>query len=512
MSGGRYVPEIMDLIETCMKNKKIRLDSLQIRIVFYIALASMPFILTAVQSVLCRQNLFFGRPHNSDELCYWRVLYSFSECGFDFASTCGFLNCEAPVGPLGEHGLATLFSWWGILFGTVTEYSLFWWNLFILSVALAVFVAVNRPDTEKVVWVAALLAGNGVLIEQWHSHMMEIPCLAIILIYFSLQLAYERTHNKYLFILLAGCAVYASFMRICYIIIFFPTIMEMCMQKKNKKRSFVISMLIYIGFFCVIRKFEKMFMKSSQSFLTNVNVSNGIIAKVRLLCSNFEINIKRYFNLYSGTPVEVGQRYFQIILMLFLLLAAFLRVEDHKFKIKFQMKYFAQLIALGSLIFMIVVLYDVNDWRDVRTTMPYAAGVAIWFIANSIRKHEDRCLKLLFFICCFFTLFQFAPAKYMSNHPADRYILQNTDDDWIEQIPNENIIFCLYNSQLENSIQFQLYQKLPPKIGIQIATSLEDIREADQIDYLLTSEEIESIPYELINISEDYGYLYSKIR
>lgn len=484
------------------------------KLIVCILFSGLPFILTATQSLICRQNLFLGVPHNSDEFCYWRVLYSFSKCGFDFGSTCGYLNSEATIGPLGEHGLATLFAWGGsLLFGSVTENTLFLWNLAVLSIALLIFWIVIKPNINIALWVIALLIGNGVLLEQWYSHMMEIPCLAIIIVSITIQLSFEKRREPWLFVLGVICVTYASFMRICYIILLFPMLVAIWPTEKGKRLKWQISsFLIYILWFCSIRKISNLFMKQSESFLTNINHSENTFEKIALLLNNLILNLKNYFSLHSGTHIEIGQRYFQVCLFIILLISAFIKVENHKFSISIQRKYLSQAISLAGLIFMILLLYDVYSWRDVRTTMPYTTGVTIWYIVNNILEKNSKYLRVSLWCCYLITLFIFAPPRYCVNHPEDRFTRVKVDDKWIADLPNEKCILCLYNNNnLNSKNQFLLYQKLPPKMGVLIGRTTDKLESVNNIDYILTTEELVMENYKLWYTSEDYGLIYRRI-
>lgn len=481
--------------------------------VFYIFIMLMPFIITAVHSLFCNQNLFLGKPHNSDEFCYWRVLYSFSECGFDFASTCGYLNSEAPVGPLGEHGLSTLFAWGGaLLFGKVNEHTIFLWNLVTLSIALGMFCFIVKPDVVRAFWIIIFIFGNGVLVEQWYSHMMEVPCLAIILFYCALELEYERNRNKKVFYLALFVGAFASFMRICYIIILFPIIIRFAKETKAGKKLYIY-LAVYMICFVMIRITGNLFMKSSVSYLTSIK-NGSLPEKISSLLFNFRKNAGLYLSLNNGSAIEIGQRYFQIILAVVLIIAAITGRNEGE---KINPDYLTHAISLIGLIFMIMLLYDVESWRDVRTTMPYSVGVAIWFVVKSssgiTQLKSGKLLRIGLLCGTVFSLLIFAPAKYQANHPADRFTDTTVDDSWIKEIPDESEIFCLYKSNLSSNDQFNLFKNLPPHVGILFARKYEDIIiSQNTIKYILSADEIDAEHFSLMNTSKDYGLLYCSDR
>lgn len=480
----------------------------------YLAVALIPFWVTMIHSIISGMNLFIGKPHNSDEFCYWRVLYSFHECGFDFASTCGYLNCDARVGPLGEHGLATLFAW-GVgpfVLGGVNSHTLFLWNIIVLSFAIGAFFFIVKPNIWVSFWIVLLIAGNGVLCEQWYSHMMEMPCLAVIILYYAFQLKYEKTGKHLYFIIAALLCAYASYMRICYIILIVPMLIQVC--KNNKKKYNPFPLFMYFAVFLFIRSTQLLFMKSSDSFLSNVS-SMGLLEIVKAIISRFVHGIVNYFSLTNGENIEIGQRYYQLFLLVFLFVIALVKIENNQWKLTFRLDYFSTAVSLLGLLIMMMALYDIADWRDVRTTMPYAVGVTIWLIVRcygGMTSEElliSRYCKiaLLFGLSC--TTIIFAVPRYRINHPLDRWETRKYEIEWVDMIDNKSAIFCIYNAEISGDKQFQLYEALPPRVGIQIAKEYSDlISQADKLSYILTSCRIRLDGWEIIAENKDYGFIY----
>ena len=71
----------------------------------YMVTLLIPCLFLLLWYIIQGHSFLAAKPYYSDELGYWRVMYSFSRCGFDFGSGGGFAGYEAPVGPLGSHGL-----------------------------------------------------------------------------------------------------------------------------------------------------------------------------------------------------------------------------------------------------------------------------------------------------------------------------------------------------------------------------------------------------------------------
>ncbi len=462
----------------------------------YLLVVLTPVLMTTIHSFIVGHNLFLGRPHNSDEFCYWRVLYSFEKCGFDFASTCGLVGSDAKIGPLGEHGLATIFAWGpSIVIGPLGEHTLFIWNIIILSISLLVFVILVNPSFRTSLIVILLIVGNGVILEQWYSHMMELPCMAIIIIGISLTIKYNQTMQNRYFIFLIGIVAYASMMRICYIVLLLPALIDFC--KTKKIGAICLSIITYLLFFGGIRVFQQLYMKTSESFLSNMESGDGLT----LLLDNIKKNMTNYFSLNSGTPVEVGQRYFQVCLIILLIIVAIINSKNKS-------AYLAQAVSLSGLIFMMIVLYDVSDWRDVRTTMPLALGISIWFAYQMEEELISKLIKGVFILVSLFFLFRYAPYKYVENHPDDRYMEYSVDSEWMAQLSDEKYIICLYNTDIDNIAKFEMYKNIPAKVGILSTDDINKVAENNNIKYVLTAEHSLYSEEYLVNYSEDYGYLF----
>lgn len=480
------------------------------RVAVFLLLALFPFLLTAVHSACCRQNLFLGIPRNSDEFCYWRVLHSVSECGFDFASTCGILGREAPVGPLGEHGLSTLFAWAGVLPFGVGDHTLFLWNLAVLSLALALFALLAKPGVRTALWALLLVIGNGVVLEQWYSHMMELPCMAVVIAFFALSRAWERTGRRAFLLLALAVCVYASFMRICYAVLAFPLVLSLCLRPAQ--RPTLWPFLAYLAAFAALRQSTALFMKGSDSFLTGL-AGAGLRAKISLLAANFSSNFAAYFSFSNGSPVEVGQRWFQVALFAVLLAAAFL--ARRRGKPADALAFLSHALALAALAAMLMLLYTVSDWRDVRTTMPYALGLSLWFVAktsstaSALSRRTALALRGALLAAATASLFVFAPAKFRSNHPADRFAAPSVDDAWMADIPDEKATFCLFDARLDSPRLFALFKKLPPRVGILFAPKSRTLLEAvPKPDFVLSARDMDLPDLALWKTTADFGKLY----
>lgn len=474
-----------------------------INLIIGFVFCGFPFVFVLAHSIVSGGNLFLSKPHNSDEVCYWRVLYSFANNAFDFASTCGYVGREATVGPLGEHGLATLFSWSGLLlFKNMNEYSIFIYNIVLLSFGLSLVYFMIKPPLNRLISILVLIFCNGIVLEQWYSHMMELPCISIIIICIVFQIKFYEEKKKLWFLASLFVTIYLSYMRICYIVIFFPIIVALCIDKKF--RYWLLSLAAYLGLFSAIYVSGNIFMKKSESFLTDLSFETTD-NKIGLLMQNAQTNLRAYFDIAGSTGIEVAQRYFQVLLIVILIVSSIIHLKKREINRALLTLVYA--MSLFVLIWMMIILYDVSDYRDVRTTMPLTIGVGIWYILTSSKV--ERIFILIGCVACFFL---YIPEAMSSNHPQDRYVEYNVDLEWVNQIENKNTILCLYNIGFDDNLRFQLYKSLPPRIGVLEARNETDLLTDSKIRFIVTAYKDTEIPqqYILIAESKDYGFIYKR--
>lgn len=462
---------------------------------------SMPFLNTFIQSLIAKENLFLGRPHNSDEFCYWRVLYSFCENGFDFASTCGYVGTDAIIGPLGEHGISTLFAWVGILFrGSVNAHTIFLYNLISLSIALFVLYVLIRPNYLSCISIVLLILLNAVVEEQWYSHMMEIPCISVIIICLTIEIKYRQTEKNIWLLLGIIASVWASYMRICYILLFVPFLCDFWLKKSTQKKKKIISLILFLAVSAGIRFSQTIFMKNSVSFLTELSEDISAKAKIGLILHNSQINLLKYFSYHTGTMAEVGERYLQIVIIIVLIVLSVIKYREEK---KYALICLTNAFSMLVLITSMIVLYDISDWRDVRTTMPFTIGIMVWIVCS------DEKIKLSLVLVMSTLILQGYPAyeELSTNHPSDRFDKCEYNEQWMNSLKNDKNILCLYNANLDSKSMFSLYENIPSKIGILTALDIDDLNDLN-IMYVITTEELDNNKYKLLETSDRYGYIY----
>lgn len=193
----------------------------------YAAAMLIPCVYLLVWQLIQGHGFLTALPYYSDELGYWRIMFSIDNCGFGFGAGGGFAGNSAAIGPLGSHGLSPLLAWgWYALLFTWRENSLFAANFAMLTVSIGVFMFTVKPDTKRTLALSALLLLYAPLFLYINTAMMEVPCAAAIIVYTALYIRWRETRGRGVFAAALILGVYLGVLRICYVILLLPLLWE----------------------------------------------------------------------------------------------------------------------------------------------------------------------------------------------------------------------------------------------------------------------------------------------
>lgn len=386
--------------------------------VLWVLIILSPIIILLMQSAISRQNLFLGVPEWSDELDYWREMYSFSANGFSFGGSM-FFGYDAKLGPMGAHSITPIAAW-GPFFWlfrmNIGIHAIVWTNIFYLMLAWTIFVFLLKPDVIKSTAAALMAYFYPLTILYLHSSMLEIVCMAGIIIYFSLLYKYhiseKRTNLQFVLLLLIGS--WCTFLRPTYIVLLFPAIWMKNKFKINLKT--ILSMLAYVIAFGIFYKVYGMFCADYPGWITS-KLTNmvGIRNKLFFLGSNAKNNLIHYFSPKSADLCQVGLRYFYLTITVFTLIISFKKNNATSNEEKLTSKNYSDKISnnntnkiskkltinrmnlslfilMFGLWFMMIVLYDIIEWRDFRAFAPICFGVVLFFFTEERSKVNLRIL------------------------------------------------------------------------------------------------------------------------
>ena len=452
-----------------------------------IALILSPVLLLLIQSFILKTNLFKSVPVWSDELDYWREMFSFSNCGFNFGGSL-FVGHDAKIGPFGAHSFSPLAAW-GIFFpvfrSAFAPYAILWINLFMLCAAWFIFVYLIKPDIKitYVALISALIYPLNVLYT--HSSMIELPALAGIIVYFSILYKWEEEEDKgkwFVWLMIVG--IWCICVRITYIVILFPAIWKKTKFKFNLRS--ILAILAYFLGFLGFYKFYNLFCADYPGWVTEkISEVEGIKGKLSVIFYNGKDNLKNFFSPTSADSAQVGMRYFFFILLLFGIGAA---VRNAKIKSKVNLLYISLSVMMGGLLVMMLGLYDIKEWRDFRTFAPIVFGVFLFLVLGERNDLLNRIFLYSFMIfvsmMCFTSGVNFAKdkgvteVKDLSSYFAD---LETMDENGEPRTVGSDMI--------NNWCDVSIMNSLPAKLGYQIFYGDLTEDEVHKVDYCFVSRE-----------------------
>lgn len=464
-----------------------------LKLLIGIATAAIPLLLWYLWVRVSGCDILQSHPSISDELGYWRIMYSFSECGLDFGACGGFINSPARWGHFGSHGLSPFLAWgWYALLFPWTQASLVQANFIMLTAAMTVFVLLVHDNIADMIFSAAVLCGTSYIFLFLCSSMLEIPCAAAVIVFAALMIRWERTGKKLWLILAVVQAIYLTLLRYCYAVVAFPLVWELCGFRLNRKTAAaaaVYALVTFLAYF-VSEMFIADYPEDIMVFVENA----GLMGKIRLLLENSAANIKRYFACADHQTSEFYQR------MLFAALTAALCVYAG---VKKSAKHLSFAIVLAGMMLMNVFFYDIGYQKEFRSMGPVLVFVLIMTVNSGSAGRSAHVLKA--FAAAAAALSLIVAVKQISGYSQrQEYNTFFLPERFSPVASSEDVLSEYFGDEpasaaIKVSETFDTVAGIPPQIGIQWAFSGKDLRDA-QTEYIISITDDSVIPdgYELI--------------
>lgn len=477
----------------------------QKRILVALLLGICPFLVLTLKSLLLGVNIFNNHPVWTDELLYWRELFSIGGKGTAFGYTEGWLGVDyAPkLWNLGCHGIAPVLAWgwYAVLFG-IRDNSLMIANIVMVAIALGLLGILVRPSWAQTLGLLLLVFTYVPLVSYIQSSMMELPCYAAVIMVIALLLCYERSGTKQSIWGLSLAIMYCSMLRICYAIFFVPMVL-LSFKRHHSWRKLVAqtgSVLIGVG---VMRYIQNLFTsKWPYDFYWKFRNEFGDASNFRIILHNGKYNLMHWLNPYSDNWQQALQRYFLLFLLL-ILLVLWLRTR--------KIECFGMLLALGALWVALVALYDVWQWRDYRTDAPVIFGILIWLLLKAdLQERKIFGMVIAGYAIC---ILPFQVNSYSSwTSEVERYSeVESLEIDWEELLGN-NGEPCTLGMYKTNNWDYAFIKSLPPEVGYSIIGDEVQIATLKTADYIVTDVQKEKMPenYEWVTDLNDKQQLWKK--
>ena len=470
---------------------------------FFIA---SPLLIMLVLSALAGQNMFLSKPYLNDEVGYWRVMYSVKECGLNFGPTGGLPGRNAPIGPLESHGLGPLAAWlWYALCFPFTESALVIASFILLSLSLLLFYLIVKPSDKQAVLMAAFIMLFPPLVRYINLSMMEIPCYASVIVYIALLYRYEKSRSFSWLVLLLLSGLYCALLRLSNVVLFFPAILIFCDNRWGWKLP--LCLLAYALGVLLLNSFVNLFIAPYPDFVSSLSECASWKEVILSLLRNLLGNIRNMLNPFSDHSLpQAVARYYYLALVLFFLVASFLKVSASGLRLTWRWEYVGMLgVAAGSLA-LVLLLYDVFDWRDYRTLSPIAFVLVLWLLLRW--PMEGRGFRVALASLLVFGALM-APDSYSHVAQDNRFFdTGRTGADYSQLFGSEPCTLGLYG----DTYPLSLAMDVPPQVGIS-AGLYDGIPDCRGMDYVLSRSGDPSPSgeyYSLVGEMEGYGMLYQR--
>ena len=339
----------------------------------------VPWLQLGTISLLIGKNAFATYPVWSDELDYWRSLFSWMNVGLTSGYN-GIGEYPPMLGTLSVHGLTPimLYSGWARLFG-LTHYSIVLFNSMWISVAALVFCVLLRPKAWVAALVAALLMVYVPAILYAATSMTELFNYALMLLYIAFFIHSEKTGCRWTRVLAWITVIFACLYRITYFILLLPLIVESPFRFSKKfmwrtALALVLTILAYGVGTAVTAPYPS-------GFLYNWLREKDAGIFVQMFFSHAKGNLYDYFIRHTRSPMEDTLRQLYTIAMAWTLLCTFVRLEraDGRLRLRFAVSrsYLFSFLLLFVPFAAVIMVYETNDWSDFRTLAPFLWGTAV---------------------------------------------------------------------------------------------------------------------------------------
>jgi len=472
-----------------------------------------PLLILAFLCLFTGKNLFLSIPTWSDELDYFREMFSFSKNGFDFGGSL-FVGYDAKIGPLGAHSVSPIVVWgipslfhWG-------AHSIFLFNLIFLCTAWLIFSVVVKTENKDTVLLLLLAFFYAPIIMYIFTSMIEIPLYAGIILFFACFYRYSETGSKLSLFMLLFMGIWCTCARITYIVILFPAIMLINDYKFTKKT--VVSLVAYVALFLGGYKVYNLFCANYPDWVTaSISNADGIVAKLKVIASNTKGNLIFYFSIH-GERSQVALRYtFGMMILLLLFMSFFSLSSKWQVKRKFNAEAFSFFVMSGGLWAIMIVLYDIKDWRDFRTFAPILF-LDFLFVFTKSSLGDTRRAECVIACSLLILLFVVSNKTLLTKDRAIASVVERVYDfdalDTEDENGNPMVLATTFDVNWGDQA---LMESIPSELGFQVFyKSIINDSNINCADYILTTEEYamghEEVIGKMVYITDvdGYGILY----
>lgn len=346
-------------------------------------LISAPFLLLAAISLATGRNAFATYPVWSDELDYWRNLFTWDAVGLRTGYN-GLLEEFARVGTLGAHGFTAvmLYGWFVKLFG-LSYHTIVICNAVWVSLGAAAYCALIRPRPARAALLALCLMLYAPAVLYCASSMTEMFNYALMLFYLAFLGAYLRGRSPWMLLLACLTVTVGCLYRITYFLLFIPVILCYARMKPGLRMAVAALLAAAVSVGCYLLT-SAVTAPYTQGFLYHLLRAPDAGTFVQMLLSHTKSNLIDYFGNTVGTPMEHAFHWLYLGTAGLCLAGTFAAVERGEGRLRLRRRFEPRLLGCFLMLMaafgIIVVLYETNDWSDLRTLAPFLWLVLAYLI------------------------------------------------------------------------------------------------------------------------------------
>ncbi len=352
----------------------------------YFTLILTPFLAVGLVSLFLGKNGFAAVPIWSDELDYWRSVYSFVHYGMH-TGYIGIGELPPEIGVLSVHGPGPLllYAWFAKLFGWGYS-SILLVNALWVSAGAGALLLLVRPKARTAVLLALSMLFYAPFILYCCTSMTELANYGLLMLYAGLL--YRLWEKVTLPVLLGALAavLFLSVYRILYFLLFIPVAVFACDRKISWKLVLWLAAIVVVSFF--INYGMRLVTSPYESGFLYHFLRAGFREAARMFWFHALNNLHAYFVLALANTSEVVQRWLYCGMLLFTLLGVIVSKKERF------------LYGLGFLLLLlpwliIILFYEAQDWADYRSLAPF-----LWLVTALFVLRGQKLLPIAYFAGC----------------------------------------------------------------------------------------------------------------
>jgi len=425
-----------------------------------------PFLMVGVISVILGKNGFSAIPVWSDELDYWRSVYSWVNHGMRAGYT-GIGELTPEIGVLSVHGLGPilLYAWFARLFGWGYS-AIILCNALWVSAGAVVLLALVRPKARTALLLSLSMLLYAPFVLYACTSMTEMANYGLLLAYAGLLYRLDQKASLQALLLTVALTTFLSVYRIIYFLLYLPVAFVACGKRISWRLVFwlLVTVVVSYGINVVSRMITSPY---ESGFLYHFLRAEPREAALMFYYHALD-NLQDYFVREMAHGSEAAQRWLYCIIMALCGVGALLKKNRLR-----------GLCAAGFLLlllpWMVVILfYETQDWADYRSLAPF-----LWLVIAGFILRGGKLIPATFLAGCAVILVMLvtgAPeGSFADTTRFDPEPFSEDLQELCEQIPYEpDADDPFTNTVRTEMMNIQVMAQLHPGLGVQSGIMYED--------------------------------------